>query len=257
MKTIIKFLSVVALVFTVLGLFGSGASFAQNKQKQTGAKTKTVEALIEKVNPDAKVITIDGYPGTITYNKSTVFVAAGVEVSPSAVREGIKVTITYTESLGKEFPLGSGIRPVSGIARRIVLDIPIEKAQQLPETPKRFVDNGDGTITDTKTKLMWQKNDDGKKRTWKEVQDYVRTLRLAGHTDWRLPEAKDHDKEIVLMLMGKTRSEGTVDYYWSNERGVWLPFNYPATHLDVGLGISLGEPKETDRAFVRCVRQLK
>jgi len=54
-----------------------------------------------------------------------------------------------------------------------------------------FVDNGDGTITDLATGLMWQKTDDGVKRNWREALAYTENLTLAGHDDWRLPDAKE------------------------------------------------------------------
>ena len=59
---------------------------------------------------------------------------------------------------------------------------------------ERFVDNGDETVSDRKTGLMWMKTDsmiDLKK--WVNYQDsvdYVRELkekRFAGYDDWRLP----------------------------------------------------------------------
>jgi len=49
-----------------------------------------------------------------------------------------------------------------------------------------LIDNGDGTVTDTKTGLMWQKVEGGIK-TWKEALAYCDTLVLAGHSYWRLP----------------------------------------------------------------------
>ena len=254
MKIIFRFQKVVTLMLII---FCSIPSFAQEKQSPEDGKTKSVEALIKEIYPDTKVLTIGEYPGKITYSEKTVFLAGAVKVSSSAARKGIKATITYTESLGPEYPPGSGIRPVSAMATRIVLNVPPEEAKQVPETPKRFVDNGDGTITDTKTNLMWQKKDDGKKRSWKEVQDFVHSLKLAGHTDWRLPATKEHDETIVMALMGKKRSETLADWYWSSDQRVWLPFNYPATNFRVGPMISPGEPIETDRAFVRCVRNLK
>lgn len=64
----------------------------------------------------------------------------------------------------------------------------------------RFVDNGDGTVTDTWAGLMWQKdtadtngngvldfNDD--QLSWCEAIRYCDGLVLAGHDDWRLPNA--------------------------------------------------------------------
>lgn len=59
---------------------------------------------------------------------------------------------------------------------------------------ERFRDNGDGTVTDTETGLMWKQTDtmiDLKKWVnYQESVDYVRELRenkFAGYDDWRLP----------------------------------------------------------------------
>ena len=51
----------------------------------------------------------------------------------------------------------------------------------------RLIDNGDGTVTDNKTKLIWQKEDDGQKKAFKESEAYCKTLTLGGYKDWRLP----------------------------------------------------------------------
>jgi hypothetical protein len=53
-----------------------------------------------------------------------------------------------------------------------------------------FVDNGDGTITDKATGLMWQKSGSSRAKTWKRARTYVKKLnqnRFTGHSDWRLP----------------------------------------------------------------------
>jgi Protein of unknown function (DUF1566) len=49
-----------------------------------------------------------------------------------------------------------------------------------------FKDNGNGTVTDLKTGLIWQKEDGGKK-SWDDSMSYCRGLSLAGHSDWHLP----------------------------------------------------------------------
>ncbi len=50
----------------------------------------------------------------------------------------------------------------------------------------RFVDNGDGTITDKVCGLMWQKAQPECK-SYIEVQEMLKDFELAGHRDWRLP----------------------------------------------------------------------
>jgi len=54
-----------------------------------------------------------------------------------------------------------------------------------------FHDNGDGTITDRATGLMWQQADSGKGMNWEQALAYAASFKLAGHSDWRLPNAKE------------------------------------------------------------------
>ncbi len=54
-----------------------------------------------------------------------------------------------------------------------------------------FVDNGDGTVTDLATGLMWQKASSDIAMNWAEALDYAENLDLANHSDWRLPNAKE------------------------------------------------------------------
>lgn len=52
---------------------------------------------------------------------------------------------------------------------------------------ERFVDNGDGTITDTKTGLMWAAKDNGNPINWREACSYCENYNLGGYSDWRMP----------------------------------------------------------------------
>jgi lysozyme family protein len=54
-----------------------------------------------------------------------------------------------------------------------------------------FTDTGDGTVTDHATGLIWQKADSGKGMNWEAALAYASGLKLAGHDDWRLPNAKE------------------------------------------------------------------
>ncbi|MFH1480914.1 MAG: DUF1566 domain-containing protein [Pseudomonadota bacterium] len=54
-----------------------------------------------------------------------------------------------------------------------------------------FVDNGDGTITDRATGLMWMKADSARTMNWKEALEYAENLKYAGYDDWRLPNVKE------------------------------------------------------------------
>jgi hypothetical protein len=54
-----------------------------------------------------------------------------------------------------------------------------------------FTDNGDGTITDAATGLMWTRSDSGTTMNWEQALSYAEKLEYAGHNDWRLPNAKE------------------------------------------------------------------
>jgi len=54
----------------------------------------------------------------------------------------------------------------------------------------RFKDNGDGTVTDEKTGLMWQKGENAR-MSWYDALKYCQDLKLAGYSDWRLPNIKE------------------------------------------------------------------
>ena len=55
----------------------------------------------------------------------------------------------------------------------------------------QFVDNGDGTISDRATGLVWMKKDSAKPMNWEQALAYAENLRWGGYDDWRLPNAKE------------------------------------------------------------------
>ncbi|MFR9597056.1 MAG: DUF1566 domain-containing protein [Rikenellaceae bacterium] len=57
-----------------------------------------------------------------------------------------------------------------------------------------FVDNGDGTISDIATSLMWSKEDSQKGMNWESALQYAQDLNeqnYLGYSDWRVPSAKE------------------------------------------------------------------
>jgi len=122
---------------------------------------------------------------------------------------------------------------------------------------ERFVDNGDGTVTDTRRKIMWQKSDNGNEVTFAEAQEYCKTLRLGGYDDWRLPKADEADTAVAVELRMPIHSPDTYarfDLYWTSDPTVLIPFNYRPSQ---GRGVSRAyPPTEGGRAFVRAVRSL-
>jgi hypothetical protein len=51
----------------------------------------------------------------------------------------------------------------------------------------RFIDNKNGTITDTKTGLMWVSKDNGVPINWPDAKKYCENLNVGGYSDWRMP----------------------------------------------------------------------
>ncbi|MFN0077963.1 MAG: sulfatase-like hydrolase/transferase [Prosthecobacter sp.] len=86
-----------------------------------------------------------------------------------------------------------------------------------------FTDNGNGTITDNNTGLMWQKTDSGE-MTWDSARTGATSLGLAGYTDWRLPTAQeaflilDHERNPALNpTYFVNNAGGTPGYFWSSD----------------------------------------
>ncbi|MDV7139767.1 DUF1566 domain-containing protein [Maribacter sp. TH_r10] len=74
-----------------------------------------------------------------------------------------------------------------------------------------FVDNGDGTVSDHATGLMWQKADDGVARDWEEALAYAENLELATHSDWRLPNAKELQSIVDYTRSPQTTNSPAID----------------------------------------------
>ncbi len=69
-----------------------------------------------------------------------------------------------------------------------------------------FVDNGDGTITDNATGLMWSQDDNGEGIIWSDALNYAENSTEAGYSDWRLPDAKE-----LQSIVDYTRSPDQTD----------------------------------------------
>ena len=87
-----------------------------------------------------------------------------------------------------------------------------------------FVINGDGTVTDTVTGLMWQQATDGS-MNWEAAISHCEALSLAGYDDWRLPNRRELrsivDYSRYNPAIDTAVFPGTVSfYYWSSTTGV-------------------------------------
>ena len=88
-----------------------------------------------------------------------------------------------------------------------------------------YNDNGDGTITDKVTGLMWQKVDNGES-TWENAATRAGSVTTGGFTDWRLPTPTELFS-IVNHNLGNpaalnptffpSHPAGAAEYWWSSD----------------------------------------
>jgi len=74
-----------------------------------------------------------------------------------------------------------------------------------------FVDNGDGTIMDQATGLMWVQSDSGIGMDWQEALAYCQNLTSAGYDDWRLPNAKELQSIVDYTRSPDTTNSAAID----------------------------------------------
>ncbi|MFA9371901.1 MAG: DUF1566 domain-containing protein [Labilibaculum antarcticum] len=96
-----------------------------------------------------------------------------------------------------------------------------------------FSDNGDGTISDLATDLMWMQDDSNEGLNWQNALAYAESFEFAGRSDWHLPSAKELQSIVdysrspqssasaainsIFNCTQITNEAGEVDYpfYWS------------------------------------------
>ncbi|HTY89114.1 MAG TPA: DUF1566 domain-containing protein [Candidatus Acidoferrum sp.] len=95
-----------------------------------------------------------------------------------------------------------------------------------------FQDNGDGTVSDRATGLMWAKADSGAGLNWPQALAWVQRLNATnylGHRDWRLPNAKELQSLVDYSRVPASAPvfqitklpDGEYPFFWSS-----------TTHLD-------------------------
>ncbi len=115
-------------------------------------------------------------------------------------------------------------------------------------------DNGDGTITDRATGLIWSKLDSGHleagekkngKLNWQQALHWCEDLQYAGHSDWRLPNIKELQSLVDYTRSPDTTGSAAIDpvFRVAEIRDALGEVNYPfywssTTHQRMGGGES-------------------
>ena len=130
-------------------------------------------------------------------------------VSSNAVEEISSLPTTKE----REKPVESiTVPPVKSDADAVEKNLP-DAAQE--KIKIEYIDNRDGTITDTKTGLMWKRCSEGlsgenceegeiEKYTWYDAVKRFKNIEYAGYTDWRLPTI-DELKTLLYCSEGKDK----------------------------------------------------
>ncbi|MDU9048465.1 MAG: DUF1566 domain-containing protein [Candidatus Electrothrix sp. Rat3] len=104
------------------------------------------------------------------------------------------------------------------IASSPIMLQPLPKVEKMPQKDRtigQYIDHGDGTITDTKTGLMWKRCaeglsgdncEDGKVESyqWNDAMQRFKDVEYAGYADWRLPTINEL-KTLVYCSKGKEK----------------------------------------------------
>jgi hypothetical protein len=123
--------------------------------------------------------------------------------------------------------------------------------------PSSFQANGDGTITDFNTELIWQQEDshnDAGGRTWLQAIDYCSSLSLGQSNEWCLPNRRE-----LFSITDLGRSGPAIDplfdsrssYYWSGSTNVYRHFDAWTVFFQTG---EATEHYKDNSHYVRCVR---
>jgi hypothetical protein len=125
-----------------------------------------------------------------------------------------------------------------------------------------FVDNHDGTVTDTVSGLMWQQTAMTVPYDWEAKLNACTNLNLAGHTGWRLPDIKElattADAGIILQMPTDTALFSSSTTNVNTNNSVWVMMLSPSNPASINGQIigdcCGGNSKTLYLGYTRCVR---
>lgn len=119
-----------------------------------------------------------------------------------------------------------------------------------------LIDNGNGSVTDIATGLLWQKQDDDISREHADASAYCAELTLANESDWRLPNVKELPTIVDYRLMRPAIDDAKfpntdLRQYWTATSAVGDLRSAWVVSFSSG---AIGNLLINNRFLVRCVR---
>jgi Protein of unknown function (DUF1566) len=189
-----------------------------------------------------------------------------------------KCDAKFTDKWATAEAKGGGMCPTNGDAANVQGQVTVDAnfiAVKLAGV--RFVDNGDGTVTDAQTGLMWEKKDDGgllhdkdNTYTWadamgefvSEVNGYsadgTAQAGLGGHSDWRMPTSAELQTILLAPFpcgtspcIDSTFGPTVASFYWSSTTDSGNPTSAWDVTFDNGTVLIVNK---ANAFYVRAVR---
>ena len=123
-----------------------------------------------------------------------------------------------------------------------------------------FVNNGDNTVTDSSTGLMWQQDTSPEDYLWEGALSYSESLTLAGYDDWRLPNRKEllsivnYEKKNPAINTEFFPNTTYLSFYWTGSSYVETPLNASIVSFKRGTTGGHNKTHPSTYCYVRCVR---
>jgi hypothetical protein len=195
---------------------------------------RTLQELYDK--QDATHQMVESLVSPQTLSPTTTVVKAGyyqatdlTTVEPDLTADHIKKDVEVFGVTGTY--AGSAVVPKTGQTASYHTGDDGDLERGLAWPSPRFVDNSDGTVTDSLTGLIWTKNADlpGGGLSWDAALDYCVNMNSGpgtyGYTDWRLPNVRELQS---LLDYGRHSPALTPDHPFNNVRdgNYWLSTTY-------------------------------
>lgn len=260
-----------AVIFLVLG-FGATISPAQQAPDEVLTREAGAGAILAVTSVSGPASAIHNQTISLTYtvvNQGTaasgsykvgLYLSKDNNIDPAEDR--LLERVTFSEGLGSGQTRKTTTKvlvPINELSGKYYYGAVVatngKASSKQVSLPRYSLADGNETVMDHKTGLVWQQADDGKYRSWANAQKYCENLVLGGKSDWRLPSI--NELETIIDFSRSSPAIDPVfscqsDNYWSNTvfnaapNGAWdVVFydGYVDVHSKTGFGF-----------LVRCVR---